>query len=125
MSTQPRTAFGSGRRCKLCDGSPCAKSNITQLVIHHCVAVRRATGMLKTWRRLLFLLWLSRLDLDLLQQLGVARQFRLTGRELAKAEHVRGDVRVHLAAELAGLAERHGGANSFEQVAHRQAIPVS
>src|SRR5689334_19538367 len=51
-------------------------------------------------------------------------QFGFTGRKLADAQHVRQHVGILLAREFSRTVRRHGGADSLEQVADGETVPV-
>src|SRR6059058_3559618 len=63
-------------------------------------------------------------DADLLQSLGLAGELRLAGREPVDAEHVGENIDVFLPAQPSRLVRRHGPADSLEQVAGCQSVPI-
>ena len=61
---------------------------------------------------------------DLPQHFRLSPQFRLARGKLADAEHVGQNVGILLASELSGAIRRHGGANSLEEIACGETVPV-
>lgn len=66
----------------------------------------------------------GRFKCDATQKLAAPVQLRLPGREAVRLEHKRQDVRVAFAAEACRRIERHGRADTLEQVANRQAVEI-
>ena len=67
---------------------------------------------------------LGRLDPNLLQQLGLALQFCVTGRKLISAQNESQHVNVLLNTQIPWVDYRHGPTRSLEQVAYAVAIPL-
>jgi hypothetical protein len=65
-----------------------------------------------------------RLDADLLQCFRLTLQFDFAGGKLAHTEHVGQNVGVLCARKLPGPVCRHGDADSLEEVADGEAVPV-
>src|SRR5262249_9162838 len=61
---------------------------------------------------------------NLLQNLNFTRQFFLAGRKFVEAKKVSDDVSILLPGERSRTIRRHRDANSIEQIAHGQTIPV-
>src|SRR5579863_7930197 len=63
----------------------------------------------------LLLFRLLRVDLELLQDLGLMRHLRAAGGELVHRENIRDDVGIHFAAHRFRFVGRHGGVHAIEK----------
>jgi hypothetical protein len=65
-----------------------------------------------------------RFDADLLEHFRLPFELSLTRGELADAEHIGQDVGILFTCELSRAIRRHGGADSLEEIAYRETVPV-
>jgi len=65
-----------------------------------------------------------RFDADLLEHFRLPFELSLTRGEFADAEHIGQDVGILFTCELSRAIRRHGGADSFEEIAYRETVPV-